>query len=74
MSSDLNLHGQPGSAIPLDDPGRELVVAEPDSKLPHIGVVGDTCTVLLSRQRHRRPLLPDRHARAAGWWATTSSP
>jgi quercetin dioxygenase-like cupin family protein len=48
VSSDLNLHGQPGSAIPLDDPGRELVVAEPDSKLPHIGVVGDTCTVLLA--------------------------
>lgn len=36
--------------IPADDPGRELVVARPDEErsLPHVGVVGDTYTILLS--------------------------
>jgi quercetin dioxygenase-like cupin family protein len=38
------------SPIPADDPGRKLVVARPneDGTLPHVGVVGDTYTVLLS--------------------------
>jgi quercetin dioxygenase-like cupin family protein len=36
-------------AIPPDDPGRRLVVARPDDPaLPHLGVVGDTYTVLLT--------------------------
>ena len=40
---------QPGSAIPADDPDRELTVAEPDSpKLRRVSVVGDTYTVLVS--------------------------
>lgn len=36
--------------IPDDDPGRRLVVARPDEdpSLPHVGVVGDTYTILLS--------------------------
>ena len=36
--------------IPLDDPRRCLVVARPndDQTLPHLGVVGDTYTILLT--------------------------
>ena len=36
--------------IPADDPARSLTLARPDSdeRLPHIGLVGDTYTVLLS--------------------------
>ena len=48
MSSKSNVPAQTGSAIPPDDLRRELVVAQPDSKLPHIGVVGDTYTILLA--------------------------
>jgi quercetin dioxygenase-like cupin family protein len=47
MSSKSSVPGQAGPAIP-DDLRRELVVARPDSKLPHIGVVGDTYTILLT--------------------------
>ena len=37
------------AAIPADDPQRNLVVANPDSSNAlHIGVVGDTYTILLS--------------------------
>jgi quercetin dioxygenase-like cupin family protein len=37
------------AAIPVDDPGRNLVVANPDnSNAQHLGVVGDTYTILLS--------------------------
>lgn len=39
---------QTSPAIPADDPGRELVIAQADTKLPHLGVVGDTYTILLS--------------------------
>lgn len=37
-------------AIPPDDPQRSLTLARPetDQSLPHIGVVGDTYTILLS--------------------------
>ena len=36
-------------AIPADDPRRNLVVANPDnSNARHLGVVGDTYTILLS--------------------------
>jgi quercetin dioxygenase-like cupin family protein len=36
--------------IPADDPGRALTVARPDTdpSLPHLGVVGDTYTILVS--------------------------
>jgi quercetin dioxygenase-like cupin family protein len=36
--------------IPPDDPARELTVARPDTdeSLPHLGVVGDTYTILVS--------------------------
>jgi quercetin dioxygenase-like cupin family protein len=38
------------AAIPPDDPRRQLAVARPDQDqgLPHLGIVGDTYTVLLS--------------------------
>src|SRR3954454_19832387 len=40
----------PSTSIPSDDPNRNLVVAQPetDANLPHLGVVGDTYTILLS--------------------------
>jgi len=38
------------SAIPPDDPSRNLTVARPDQDqtLPHLGLVGDTYTILVS--------------------------
>ena len=37
------------SAVPPDDPQRQLTVAQPDDPaLPHLGVVGDTYTILLT--------------------------
>jgi quercetin dioxygenase-like cupin family protein len=41
---------QSGGGLPADDLGRSLVVARPetDAALTHIGVVGDTYTILLS--------------------------
>ena len=38
------------AAIPPDDPSRELTVARPDEdqSLPHIGLVGDTYTILVA--------------------------
>jgi len=41
---------QPISPIPADNLGRNLTVARPDTNksLPHVGVVGDTYTLLLS--------------------------
>ena len=41
---------QPASLIPPDDPQRHLALARPDEdrNLSHIGVVGDTYTILLS--------------------------
>jgi quercetin dioxygenase-like cupin family protein len=41
---------QPVSPIPSDDLRRKLTVADPDKNgsLPHIGIVGDTYTILLT--------------------------
>jgi hypothetical protein len=40
------------SAIPADDPGRALTVADPDGAgVPHISVAGGTYTVLVSGAR-----------------------
>jgi quercetin dioxygenase-like cupin family protein len=37
------------SAIPPDDLRRDLVIAQPETKnLPHLGIVGDTYTILVS--------------------------
>jgi quercetin dioxygenase-like cupin family protein len=41
---------QPPEPIPADDPGRVLTHVSPDTdeSLPHLGVVGDTYTILVS--------------------------
>ncbi len=49
----MNTHSiisQPTGPIPADDLQRSLVMAQPndDQTLPHIGIVGDTYTILLS--------------------------
>jgi quercetin dioxygenase-like cupin family protein len=49
----MNRHSitsQPDSPIPLDNLQRNLTIADPkkDQSLPHLGVVGDTYTVLLT--------------------------
>src|SRR6202140_2677150 len=43
---------KPVTPIPPDDPKRRLAIARPntDQSLPHIGLVGDTYTILLSGQ------------------------
>lgn len=40
----------PATPIPPDDRGRSLTIARPDADgaLPHVGIVGDTYTILLS--------------------------
>ena len=39
-----------GSSIPADDPRRNLVRRSDDQNLPHIGLVGDTYTILLAEK------------------------
>jgi quercetin dioxygenase-like cupin family protein len=50
MPDESNGPKPPASAIPPDNLKRNLAVARPDTdqKLPHIGVVGDTYTILLA--------------------------
>src|SRR5580692_27349 len=50
MAENTNSPKQPVSAIPPDNPQRKLAIARPDTdqKLSHIGVVGDTYTILLT--------------------------
>ena len=49
MIDTASTSAQPGPAIPADDPGRALTVAEPDSEqVHHISLVGDTYTILVS--------------------------
>lgn len=49
MASACGITSRPNEGIPPDDPQRNLTVARPDdASLPHLGVVGDTYTVLLS--------------------------
>ena len=47
---DNSTTSQPASPVPPDDIHRHLALARPDEdqSLPHIGVVGDTYTILLS--------------------------
>src|SRR5476649_1925512 len=44
------LSTSPPSPVPPDDPKRELTVARPDAdeSLPHLGLVGDTYTILVT--------------------------
>ena len=50
MPSKANQSEPPGTLMPADDLNRSLIIAQPDSgrELPHIGVVGDTYTILLT--------------------------
>jgi len=50
MPDEANVPSAKAPGIPDDDLQRELVVARPetDESLPHLGVVGDTYTILLS--------------------------
>jgi quercetin dioxygenase-like cupin family protein len=55
--------------IPPDDPRRELALARPDddAALPHVGVVGDTYTILLTgRDTAGRYCLVDMYVPPAG--------
>ena len=48
--NDSSIPSPPAAPIPSDDPQRNLTVARPngDQTLPHIGLVGDTYTILLT--------------------------
>ena len=50
MADTAATSSQPAPAIPPDDPRRSLALARPDddSSLRHVGVVGDTYTILLA--------------------------
>jgi quercetin dioxygenase-like cupin family protein len=49
MNDSATTSSQPASPIPPDDPQRQLAIARPDDpSLPHIGVGGDTYTILLT--------------------------
>jgi quercetin dioxygenase-like cupin family protein len=47
MSTRPNTVEKPSSAIPADNPRRNLVIQSPE-RAPHLGLVGDTYTILLS--------------------------
>ena len=64
-----NASSQPTPAIPSDDLQRNLALARPDSdqNLPHIGMVGDTYTILLSgKDTAGRYCLIDMHVPPGG--------
>ena len=50
MADRFNSGGQPVPAIPPDDPERTLAVVQPDAdrNMRHIGLAGDTYTILLT--------------------------
>jgi quercetin dioxygenase-like cupin family protein len=50
MNDTSPAQSRPPEPIPADDPGRVLTQASPDidDSLPHLGVVGDTYTILVS--------------------------
>jgi hypothetical protein len=67
--------GQSPATIPPDNPERNLVLAQPDiaQRLPHIGLVGDTYTILLTgKDTAGRFCLID--TCAPEWRAASSSP
>ena len=59
---------EPWPPVPPDDPQRNLTIARPDDpNLPHIGLVGDTYTILLSgKETNGRYCLIDMHVPAGG--------
>ena len=50
MSISSNINSRPGKGLPLDNLRRALTLAQPDKnqRLPHIGIAGDTYTILLT--------------------------
>jgi quercetin dioxygenase-like cupin family protein len=49
LSKPSSISPQPDSTIPPDDLRRNLTLVQPDTdRLPHLGVVGDTYTILLT--------------------------
>lgn len=50
MPADSSASQKPAATIPPDNPQRHLTIARPntDAKLPHIGLAGDTYTILLT--------------------------
>ncbi|HEX8361272.1 MAG TPA: cupin domain-containing protein [Longimicrobium sp.] len=69
MATSANPSALQYPAIPADDLGRQLAVARPgtDASLPHIGLVGDTYTVLLTgRDTAGRYTLIDMHVPPGG--------
>ena len=69
MAEHAGVVKQSGAGIPADDMGRALAVARPnsDEKLAHLGVVGDTYTILLSgKDTAGRFCLVDMHVPPGG--------
>jgi quercetin dioxygenase-like cupin family protein len=69
MNDSPSTPSQSTSPIPSDDPQRDLTVARPneDQSLLHLGVVGDTYTILLTGQDTAgRYTLIDMHVPAGG--------
>lgn len=69
MPRELNQSAHRGNPIPADDVNRTLAFAQPntDGKLPHIGIVGDTYTILLGgRDTAGRFCLVDMHIPPGG--------
>lgn len=50
MPNESNLSAHPSASIPADDLKRDMSAVQPDTDgwLPHIGLVGDTYTILLN--------------------------
>jgi quercetin dioxygenase-like cupin family protein len=69
MNDSISNSPQPASPIPPDDLQRNLTIARPneDSNLPHIGLVGDTYTILLTgKETAGRYCLIDMHVPPCG--------
>ncbi|MGB8324305.1 MAG: cupin domain-containing protein [Candidatus Acidiferrum sp.] len=68
-ASGVGAGGKSGEGIPADDLQRTLTLAQPakDGKLPHIGLVGDTYTILLTgKDTGGRYCLIDMHVPPGG--------
>jgi len=77
MEGTIMTHSSPQAAttIPADDPARNFTLARSDNAdLPHIGLVGDTYTILVAGKDTARPLLSHRYAHSTWRRPSTSSP
>jgi len=69
MNASTSASAASSATIPPDDPQRNLALAQPDENenLPHIGLVGDTYTILLSgKDTAGRYCLIDMHVPPGG--------